>query len=128
MFPLLILENYIKETLDSILNQKYNNLETIVIDGLSEDYTLSILKQTKNIKFISEKDSGQSEALNKGFSICSGDILAWQNADDLYLKNTFKIIDDFFTKNKDIDFVYGRYSLIDSKSNIICSVNPPKWS
>jgi glycosyltransferase involved in cell wall biosynthesis len=119
---------YIRETIESIAGQSYRNFEHIVIDGLSKDNTLEIVKEYKHIKFISEKDSGQSNAINKGFKMADGDILAWQNADDIYFPNTFKVVIDFFNKNPGIDVVYGYYQLVDSESKWICDVYPRQWS
>ena len=81
--------NFIEETFNSILNQKYPNLEYIVIDGGSTDETISIIeKYASNLFFwVSESDNGQSDALNKGFKIATGDICGYLNSDDLYLNN-----------------------------------------
>ncbi|MGD0915984.1 MAG: glycosyltransferase [Thermodesulfobacteriota bacterium] len=77
---------YLEETLRSVLYQGYPNLEYIVIDGGSTDNTLALLERYKNelTHCISEKDKGQSDALNKGFRLATGDILAWLNSDDCY--------------------------------------------
>jgi glycosyltransferase involved in cell wall biosynthesis len=76
----------LEETLRSVLYQGYPNLEYIVIDGGSTDNTLALLERYKNelTHCISEKDKGQSDALNKGFRLATGDILAWLNSDDCY--------------------------------------------
>ena len=89
--PCYNMEQYIEETLISILNQKYENLELIIVDGLSSDNTLNIIsKYEKQISLlISEKDNGQYNAINKGMSFATGDILAWLNADDIYFPWTF---------------------------------------
>ena len=77
---------YIEETIMSIRNQTYQNIEHIVFDGASTDETISILeKYNKNLKWISEPDKGQSDAINKGWRIAKGDIIAYLNADDTYL-------------------------------------------
>src|SRR4051812_24806692 len=83
---------YIRETMESIHSQSYKNFEHIVMDGLSKDNTVAIVEEYPNAKVISEKDSGQSDALNKGFKLVTGDILAWQNADDLYCPNAFQTV------------------------------------
>lgn len=77
-------------TLNSILNQDYKNIEHIIIDGGSTDNTINIINQYnfKNKKFISEKDNGIYDAMNKGISIATGDILTVLNADDIYHNNT----------------------------------------
>jgi glycosyltransferase involved in cell wall biosynthesis len=77
-------------TLNSILNQDYKNIEHIIIDGGSTDNTINIINQYnfKNKKFISEKDNGIYDAMNKGISIATGDILCILNADDVYHNNS----------------------------------------
>lgn len=121
-------ENYIQETIDSIHSQSYKNFEHLVIDGLSKDNTVDIIKRANNITLVSEKDNGQSDALNKGFKLASGDLLAWQNADDLYLPGAFETVIRFFQMNPQVDVVYGYYQLIDSKSKWICDVYTPGWN
>ena len=78
-------EKYLNETLKSIFNQKYKNYELIIIDGKSNDKTLSIIK--KNIKKInlykSEKDKGIYDAFNKGIKLASGDLIGIVNSDDI---------------------------------------------
>ena len=78
--------NYIEETILSVLNQSYPNLEYIVVDGGSSDNTLEVIdRYSKDIDVvISEPDDGQSDAINKGFGYATGDILTWLNSDDQY--------------------------------------------
>jgi glycosyltransferase involved in cell wall biosynthesis len=78
---------YIEETILSVLNQGYPNLEYIIIDGGSTDETVEIIKKYENqLSFWSSaKDNGQCDAINKGFSIATGDIIGWLNSDDYYL-------------------------------------------
>lgn len=86
---------FIRRTLDSVLcRQNYDNIEHIVVDGCSSDETLEILKEYKNkypdkFSYIYEKDSGQSNAINKGFERATGDIIGWINSDDFYEKDIF---------------------------------------
>lgn len=85
---------YIEETIRSILLQDYPNLEYIIIDGGSTDNSLEIIKKyNKWITYwISEPDNGQSDAINKGLKICTGEIFNWINSDDLLLNGSLKII------------------------------------
>lgn len=77
---------YIKETLDSIVNQTYDPIECIVIDGGSTDETISVLRiYGSRITYISEKDNGQADAINKGVNLASGEILSYLNSDDYLL-------------------------------------------
>lgn len=99
---------YIEETIMSIRNQTYQNIEHIVFDGASTDETISILKKyNKNLKWISEPDKGQSDAINKGWRIAKGDIIAYLNADDTYLTDAVESAVAFFEKNPDVYMLYG---------------------
>lgn len=82
---------YIEETIRSVLLQGYPNLEYIIIDGGSTDGSVEIIKKYAPwlAYWVSEKDKGQSNAINKGFSMATGDILAWINSDDFYEPNIF---------------------------------------
>ena len=91
---------FIEETILSVINQNYPNLEYIIIDGGSTDDTVKIIeKYEKYITYwISETDQGQSHAINKGLQKATGDILAWINSDDYYLPGTFKVVTQFLGK------------------------------
>ena len=82
---------YIERSILSILAQEYSNVQLIVVDGGSTDGTLGILKKYSNYIdiLISEDDKGQSDALNKGFSLADGEIFGWLNSDDLYLPHAY---------------------------------------
>jgi glycosyltransferase involved in cell wall biosynthesis len=82
---------YIERTIRSIINQDYKNYEIILVDGGSTDDTLAICEKYRNhfSVFISEKDRSQSDAINKGIRLVTGDIWAWQNADDVYKPSAF---------------------------------------
>jgi len=101
---------YIRETMDSILSQNYPNIEYWVIDGGSTDQTLSILRAYEtNPRFhwISERDKGQSDAINKGWSRCQGDVLAWLCSDDVYCPGAIRAQVDYLRAHPDIDAVYS---------------------
>ena len=92
---------YIEETIKSVLNQNYKNIEYIIVDGGSNDGTCKIIeKYLKKINiFISEKDEGMYDALNKGFEMATGKYLAWLNADDLYFNNCISKTVELMEKN-----------------------------
>lgn len=114
---------YLEETINSIINQKYSNIEYIIMDGNSHDESVSIIKKYKeNITYWeSKKDKGQTDAINKGFNISTGEIFAWQNSDDIYMSGTFEYIAKIFSENPHIDILFGGWHFIDSKSKIISS-------
>lgn len=79
----------LKETLESVLKQKYTNYEHIIVDGLSKDNTIEIVKEYEEkyngkLKYISEKDTGLYDAMNKGIKMATGDIIGILNSDDIY--------------------------------------------
>jgi len=119
---------FLNKVIDNIASQKNIDDEHIVIDGGSVDNTVDILKANTSLQWISEPDKGQSDAINKGFRMCTGDVLAWQNADDLYAPGALKTVADYFTNHKDVDVVYGDYQLIKSNGNWICDVHPIEWN
>lgn len=116
---------YIRRTLDSVLvRQDYENIEHIVVDGLSTDGTLEILKEYQSrfpdkMQFMYEKDSGQSDAINKGFRQVKGDIVGWINSDDYYEDNIFTFVMDFFEKNPDVDMIYGGCNRVDAEDRFL---------
>lgn len=83
---------FIEETILSVLNQGYPAFEHIVIDGGSTDQTLEVLEKYPHLRWISEPDGGQTEALNKGMRMAGGDWIAWINSDDIYLEGAFQAL------------------------------------
>jgi glycosyltransferase involved in cell wall biosynthesis len=100
---------YIEQTIQSALRQDYPRIEYLVIDGASTDGSVEIIKKYAShlAYWVSEKDSGQAEAINKGLTHVKGEILAWLNSDDYYLPNTISAVVKCFEENPDAAMVYG---------------------
>jgi len=101
-------ESHLEETILSVLNQSYDNIEYIIIDGGSTDGTLDIINKYENAidYWVSEKDAGISDAFNKGISLCTGDIIGIINADDYYELTAIETVANVWTK--DIDVIHGQ--------------------
>jgi glycosyltransferase involved in cell wall biosynthesis len=109
---------YIEQTIRSVLLQNYPNLEYIVIDGGSTDNTVDIIQKYSSwIKhLVSEKDNGQSDAINKGLKKCEGEIFNWINSDDYYSKECFKAIAGKFNE-KDTHIAAGKCKMFFENEN-----------
>lgn len=106
---------YLEQMLDSIRQQDYLHIEHIVIDGGSTDGTLEVLKAAESdLVWRSERDSGQAEALNKGFALATGDIFGWLNCDDLYTPGAVRVVVDYFMTYREAMLVYGDALTIDA--------------
>lgn len=113
---------FIGDTIASILSQGIEGVEILVMDGGSSDQTVSILRNYRDqIHWISEGDKGQSDAINKGMSQAHGDILAYLNSDDRYVRGALRSVLDAFQRNPSADIVYGDINYIDSQGSLIRS-------
>ncbi len=136
---------YLPATIESVLAQNYPHLEYLIIDGGSTDGTLDILNfgfpnleeesQSKiqnpkskieiiqnlksKIRWFSEPDEGQAQAINKGFKKSTGEIVAWLNSDDLYLPNALNHVGEFFSRHPQVEVIYGDYHLIDHNGRLL---------
>jgi hypothetical protein len=106
---------YIGRTIDSILEQNYANLEYFVQDGGSDDGTVEVVNRygSRITGLESKSDSGQSQAINLGFTRTTGEIMAWLNSDDLLLPGAINAIVEYFNSHPEVDVVYGDRLLID---------------
>ena len=102
-------EKFIKQNIKSVQNQSYKNYEHIIVDGNSEDNTIKIIKSyKKKIKFIkNHNDKGLYHAMIVGIKKSSGDIIGILNSDDIYFKNSLKLVNKYFKENKKLDFLFG---------------------
>jgi glycosyltransferase involved in cell wall biosynthesis len=103
---------YIERAIQSVLQQNYSNYEHIIVDGCSKDNTKEILKKFPHLKWISEKDQGQSDAMNKAFQMSTGEIIVYLNADDYFLPEAFMSVIEGFKKNNNADIIIGNMFLI----------------
>ncbi len=123
-------ESTIIDTLESVLNQTYKNFEYIIIDGGSTDRTIDIIKDfeikflEKKIKYnwISKKDKGLYDAMNKGIDKCIGDLIGFINSDDWYDKDAlYNIVRSY---NNNIGLIHGNLFLCDKNRKVIKSLKP----
>jgi glycosyltransferase involved in cell wall biosynthesis len=115
---------FLEQTISSVLGQLYPNLEYFVIDGGSTDNSVEIIKRYESqlTGWISEKDRGQSDALNKGFARATGDILCWLNSDDFFLPGA---LHEAGRRLEGADFVYGKcLSFSDTGTRSIVNIPP----
>lgn len=114
-------DKFLEATIKSVLDQNYPNLEYIIIDGGSTDKTLSIIKKYENqlAYWISEKDKGMYDAIQKGFNRCSGDIMAWIGSDDMYHQKSFFTVSEIFTKFNSVKWLVGAITHLDEKGRTI---------
>jgi glycosyltransferase involved in cell wall biosynthesis len=113
--------NYIEQTIRSVLNQSYSNIEYIIIDGGSTDGSVNIIKRyEKELTYwVSEKDDGQTDAVNKGIQRCKGELIAYLNSDDLYEENAVALIVNAYLKNPKAAVYYGKCSTINEQGIMI---------
>ena len=112
---------YLEVTIQAVLSQDYPRIEYIVMDGASQDGSIEMIKKYENrlAYWVSEKDSGQAEAINKGLAHANGDILAWLNSDDYYLTNTISRVVKIFEENPNVIMIYGDMLAVDELGKTI---------
>lgn len=129
VIPSLNKGKHVGETLKSIFDQNYRNLEVIIQDGGSTDNTIEIVKIFSDlypgtIKWETNKDNGQLDAINKGFTKSRGDILAFINPDDLYDKGVFGYVEDAYKKHPNSLWFVGYGKIINKKGQEVAQI----WS
>ncbi|MDP4266228.1 MAG: glycosyltransferase family 2 protein, partial [Bacteroidota bacterium] len=110
---------FLEETINSILSQNYPQLEYIIIDGGSSDNSVDIIKKYEKYLtyWVSEKDNGQSHAINKGLIKATGEVFNWINSDDFLEKDSLKTIGEYFACNKEINLLCGFTRIFDNETN-----------
>ncbi|MGK2907695.1 MAG: glycosyltransferase family 2 protein [Desulfuromonadales bacterium] len=119
---------YLRAAIDSVLSQDYPNIEYLVMDGGSTDGTLELLKgYGTQLRWVSAKDAGQSDALARGFEQLNGTILGWLNADDLLKPGAVRTAVDAFLANPAAALIYGNADFVDVNGRTLgpCTVVEP---
>lgn len=122
--------DYIEQTIKSILNQDYPNLEYIIMDGGSDDGSVDIIKKydSQITHWQSGPDDGQADAIAKGFAMATGDVLGWINSDDFLLPGALQAIGKAFSENPETIWVSGKCAIVDTEGNPYAVFVPAKQS
>jgi glycosyltransferase involved in cell wall biosynthesis len=121
---------YIEETILSVIGQNYPNLEYIIIDGGSTDNSVEIIKKYEKYLtyWVSEKDSGMYEAIQKGFDKSTGEIMAWINSDDMYHRKAFFAVAKVFSDLPEIEWIQGLPTVFNEEGLITEVASYRRWS
>lgn len=126
-------DRFIRETIESVYTQDYPHVEHIIVDGGSTDGTLAILQQYRRLgdrlRYVSERDHGQSHAINKGLSMARGEIIGWLNSDDTYEPGAIRAAVNALQQRPDCGMVHGKCYAINehSQKQSVLSVSPADY-
>ena len=115
--------DFIAKAIESVIFQKYPNVEHIIIDGCSTDGSVEVIKEFarkyKHLKVVVEKDDSHIEALNKAVKMAKGEIISVLNTDDYYEPNVFFEVANLFRSNEEVEVVVGNCRMVDSNGDTI---------
>jgi glycosyltransferase involved in cell wall biosynthesis len=120
---------FLEQTMRSVLEQDYPNIEYMVVDGGSTDGSVELIKKYSDrlTWWVSEKDGGQAEAINKGFARAKGEIIAWVNSDDYYMPGAVSSAVKALMDHPEAGFVYGNVQVVDKDENILNQLSYGNW-
>lgn len=120
--------NFIRETIESIINQNYPNLEYFILDGGSTDNSVDIIREYEDRIdwWVSEKDDGQTDAINKGFKKASGELLCWVNSDDILLPGCLQEIAKYYSKKNKPDLIHANWVYINQDGIVTRLIRVPR--
>jgi glycosyltransferase involved in cell wall biosynthesis len=120
---------YIKRTIESVLSQGVSDIEYLIYDAGSSDETIAVLQSYGDlIRWVSEPDKGQADAVNKGLIAAGGEIIGWLNSDDIYYPGALRSVIDTFDKYPDIHILYGMADHIDDFDKVIDPYYNEEWN
>lgn len=121
---------YLEETIRSVVEQGYPNLEYFVVDGGSTDGSVDVIRKwERRIDWwVSERDRGHFDAIDKGLRRATGDVCAWISSTDLYLPGTLRIVGEFFAGHPGVDVVYGHALHLDDRGRLLRTVRQTEMS
>jgi len=118
---------FLDRTMASIADQTHAPIDVIVVDGASTDGSVDVIRQWEDrlpLRWVSEPDSGQPEAINKGISMASGEIVGWINSDDMLTPNSAAWAVERFAANPELDFIWGFCLVVDENDRSLNILNP----